>query len=372
MATRLAAAHGRAAGAGLPDVVAQFQLAGRVCEELAAQLGGAVGAADHFAARVLAGGTTSGSAAGPAGGAAGGDGAGNSGGPAWRERGQRGLVPGRHYVRRDGAVVRNRKVDASGAAVPRLAWDVATGTYVEVRPVVPAVHRPPMAAFVAVTDEHRARLAAVQAMRARVKALRDGIAGSGDPVIATDRDRLTTAARHTLTTVSETMGSLAGDAYMESAYANRGTTPPVKLYEGSGPGTLDQVWRVTLTGPTGAGGADGLQAGELHVVLECKGGASPLGKRDIGAQAYQQGTLEYLKDVLAVMQRRGTIEERTLALQLSRALRGGTLEYVHVHAVPHADGVPRIRAGRFDLNTRGPNTRNRDATTPGPPDGAGS
>jgi hypothetical protein len=98
---------------------------------------------------------------------------------------------------------------------------------------------------------------------------------------------------------SRQMGETAAQSYIQSKY-------PDAVLEYGGPsaasqaGDFDQVWRVPNQGPDGD---------DLWVVVEAKGGTSPLGSRQVGTgQRAEQGTTDYFNEIVKVMAGRGETE----------------------------------------------------------------
>jgi hypothetical protein len=124
------------------------------------------------------------------------------------------------------------------------------------------------------------------------------------------------------------------------------------VYGGSGSasrsGDFDQVWKVP------GKGADG---GDLYIVVEAKGGSSPLGTRNVdGGKIAKQGSKEYFDDITRAMSRDGNSPEaRQTGRDLNRAMRDDNVQYLEVRTPITYDGlgnstVSRTQVNEFDIS----------------------
>jgi hypothetical protein len=92
----------------------------------------------------------------------------------------------------------------------------------------------------------------------------------------------------------------------------------------SRPGDFDQVWRVPGKGTNGE---------DLRIVVEAKGGESPLGERkvDNGSKIAKQGSQEYFDEITGIMRSdQKSSEARRVGRELSRAKQDGNVQYLEV------------------------------------------
>ena len=109
----------------------------------------------------------------------------------------------------------------------------------------------------------------------------------------------------------------------------------------SKPGDFDMVYEVEEPPP-----------GEI-IIVEAKGGSSPLGSRKLGNMAYQQGTTEYTAAIIGEMskQEQGTTE-KIAANHIKSAIKDDIpIRYIHTQAEISSDGkVSKIKAKEFDID----------------------
>jgi len=140
--------------------------------------------------------------------------------------------------------------------------------------------------------------------------------------------------------LSEGLGAAAAKEFIPTQY------PGAKLvYEGSGSGTLDLVFR----------NAPGKEP--AFIVVEAKGGSATNSSSraidtDQGPARVQQGHPEYAKDVLAEMKKRKLLDG-DLEDELSDALKFGDYEYVEVSQPIGADGgLEPVGAREYDQSLK--------------------
>lgn len=120
---------------------------------------------------------------------------------------------------------------------------------------------------------------------------------------------------------SAQLGDYAAESYVQSKFSD--AEQVTRLYGGADQpnraGDFDQVWCVTL------------KTGEVHlVIIEAKGGSSPLGSRMTRAGRAQQGTPEYMNEIIEIM--RGNRNNTAVMDAVDSALRDRTLTYMEVRA----------------------------------------
>jgi hypothetical protein len=109
------------------------------------------------------------------------------------------------------------------------------------------------------------------------------------------------------------------------------------------------VWRVP------GKGADG---GDLYIVVETKGGSSPLGTRkvDEGTKNASQGSKEYFDDIADNMSKdEKSPEARSVGLRLTKAEISGDVKYLEVRTPISKDiqgngTVKDIKVREFDIS----------------------
>ncbi|ELA8378887.1 hypothetical protein Q2Y20_000128 [Vibrio parahaemolyticus] len=89
------------------------------------------------------------------------------------------------------------------------------------------------------------------------------------------------------------------------------------------------------------------------IIVEAKGGCSPLGSRKIGNMAYQQGTTEYAAAIIGEMSKneRGTTEWEA-ATEIKLALkRGRPIRYIHTQTTIYDAGqVSKVKGKEFKID----------------------
>jgi hypothetical protein len=95
--------------------------------------------------------------------------------------------------------------------------------------------------------------------------------------------------------------------------------------------------------------------GEI-IVVEAKGGSSPLGSRKIGNEAYQQGTAEYAAAIIGEMSKheRGTTERKVAKAIRKASRRGCPIRYIHTQSPISVSGkVSKVRVNEFKVDLGG-------------------
>ncbi|EGQ8015538.1 RHS domain-containing protein [Vibrio sp. B511a] len=139
---------------------------------------------------------------------------------------------------------------------------------------------------------------------------------------------------------SAKIGELVADDFVRNIRPNAKLIHPKDLAtSGSKPGDFDMVY---LSDDP-----------EEIIIVEAKGGSSPLGSRKIGNMAYQQGTTEYTAAIIGEMskQEQGTTE-KIAANHIKSAIKDDIpIRYIHTQAEISSDGkVSKIKAKEFDID----------------------
>ncbi|AGR00124.1 hypothetical protein BBM40_22560 [Vibrio parahaemolyticus] len=97
--------------------------------------------------------------------------------------------------------------------------------------------------------------------------------------------------------------------------------------------------------------------GEI-IIVEAKGGSSPLGSRKIGNEAYQQGTSKYAAEIVKLMSenKEGTTEKLAADEIQYAAFSGRPIRYIHTQAnIPESGNVTdvRVEVAEFKINSKG-------------------
>ncbi len=142
----------------------------------------------------------------------------------------------------------------------------------------------------------RARMRVILERRRRAILLRNRLeAEEARGPLTLDKTNQLRRTRHDINDASRQLGERASEHYVKTQYPTARQVYPTPGTP-SRAGDFDQVWRVPGGGPAGQ---------DLWVVVESKGGGSPLGTREIGGTDYEQGTKRYFEDVAGNMQRNG-------------------------------------------------------------------
>ncbi|HHK8629351.1 TPA: type IV secretion protein Rhs, partial [Vibrio parahaemolyticus] len=146
---------------------------------------------------------------------------------------------------------------------------------------------------------------------------------------------------------SAKIGELAADDFVRSKRPNAKLLHPKDIGTSiSKPGDFDMVYKVEEPPP-----------GEI-IIVEAKGGSSPLGTRKIGNMAYQQGTTEYTAEITNLMseKKEGTTEKIAARKIQHAASFGIPIRYIHTQAkIPESGNVTdvRVEVAEFKINSKG-------------------
>ena len=147
------------------------------------------------------------------------------------------------------------------------------------------------------------------------------------------------------------LGEEGAAAYVRAHYARPGSEPEL-IYGGpnaaSKPGDFDQVWRVQGTG-----------GWARYVVVEAKGGTSPLRTRMVGDRAAMQGTRLYFDRIVEIMGRSGNPSATQTAAKLVSAARHGEVTYLEARVPIKLEGAgrasaPSVQVHEFNITTERP------------------
>jgi hypothetical protein len=99
---------------------------------------------------------------------------------------------------------------------------------------------------------------------------------------------------------TERYGEEGARSYIKQTYG----IAPTEVFTGFGSGVLDQIWKIPA-------GTENLRTGEklahdVYIVIEAKGGGSGLGECIVKGERYQQGTKQYLQEVIRKMKQKLT------------------------------------------------------------------
>ncbi|NOH49129.1 RHS repeat protein [Vibrio rotiferianus] len=147
---------------------------------------------------------------------------------------------------------------------------------------------------------------------------------------------------------SAKIGELAADDFVRSKYPTAKLLHPQDIEtSGSKPGDFDMVYEVEEPRP-----------GEI-IIVEAKGGSSPLGSRKIGNEAYQQGTGKYAAEIVKLMSKNkeGTTEKLAADEVQYAALFGRPIRYIHTQASISKSGKAsdlKLEVTEFKIDSKGP------------------
>ncbi|ALG51793.1 Rhs family protein [Vibrio parahaemolyticus] len=140
---------------------------------------------------------------------------------------------------------------------------------------------------------------------------------------------------------SAKIGELAADDFVRSKRPNAKLLHPKDIGTSiSKPGDFDMVYEVEEPPP-----------GEI-IIVEAKGGNSPLGSRKIGDEAYQQGTSKYASAITDLMAQKGKdTTEWKAARSINKALRKKIpVRYIHTTAaISDAGEVSSVNVKEFNV-----------------------
>ncbi|MCG0022252.1 type IV secretion protein Rhs, partial [Vibrio parahaemolyticus] len=136
---------------------------------------------------------------------------------------------------------------------------------------------------------------------------------------------------------SAKIGELAADDFVRSKRPNAKLLHPKDIGTSiSKPGDFDMVYEVEEPPP-----------GEI-IIVEAKGGSSPLGSRKIGNEAYQQGTSKYAEEITKLMsENEDETTEKIAAKKIRDASSFGIpIRYIHTKAsIPETGDASDIKVG---------------------------
>jgi hypothetical protein len=240
----------------------------------------------------------------------------------------------------------------NGTVCPQKAYDPKTGKFVDVDPniIQPRVKPGKAESHPIPASEQAGHGNSLQARdvlrnkRDRLKAFKEK-----DPLNFTEaHEKELSRTIYELNAQSRQIGERGAVNYIQQKYPNA-----VPEYGGpnavSRSGDFDQVWRVP------GKGADG---GDLYIVVEAKGGSSPLGTRKVqgGQKEATQGSKEYFDDITSTMSTdRNSSEARKVGRDLERAKQDGNVQYLEVRTPIREDKlgngtVKETKVNEFDIS----------------------
>ncbi|MGY2896261.1 eCIS core domain-containing protein [Deinococcus sp. UYEF24] len=171
--------------------------------------------------------------------------------------------------------------------------------------------------------------------RARLVAERNDLEDRG--LAATEADLVQLKqVRNQINDQSRIIGEHAGTTFVKGQY------PEAELLYGgpessSRSGDFDQVWKVKAE--------DG---SPMYIVVEAKGGTSPLGDRVANASRAQQGSTEYFQSILENMSGNSNAGMNRTGRALERAYRSGDVKYFEVRSpisssIEFKNGHPSVK-----------------------------
>ncbi|TMP43303.1 MULTISPECIES: hypothetical protein [unclassified Pseudoalteromonas] len=95
-------------------------------------------------------------------------------------------------------------------------------------------------------------------------------------------------------------------------------------------------------------------AGDV-IIVEAKGGKSPLGKKQIGDKDYQQGTREYAETITENMDKKGTATDikATKAINKATSRKKNEIKYLHIetpiYKTEQGSIVKEVKISEFDI-----------------------
>lgn len=198
------------------------------------------------------------------------------------------------------------------AVVAREAQYTGPATTYSTDPAAPAGTR------IEVDQPTRARADEIRAKREAALKRRRAAEETAGPTAEADR----AAAQYDVISASREYGELWGEAWVRSKYG-AGNVDPVYQNPVSRSGDFDMVFKIRRPG-----GAPNEWVIE-YIVIEAKGGSSPLGSRMAGPIRVEQGTPEYFQSIIEAMAASKSKKAQDAAAEL-RAAPAGTIHYVHV------------------------------------------
>ncbi|MCX8778540.1 RHS domain-containing protein, partial [Vibrio parahaemolyticus] len=144
---------------------------------------------------------------------------------------------------------------------------------------------------------------------------------------------------------SAKIGELVADDFVRNIRPNAKLIHPKDLAtSGSKPGDFDMVY---LSDDP-----------EEIIIVEAKGGSSPLGNRKIGNEAYQQGTSKYAAEIVKLMSenKEGTTEKLAADEIQFAAFSGIPIRYIHTQAsIPESGKASdvKLEVAEFKIDSEG-------------------
>ena len=144
---------------------------------------------------------------------------------------------------------------------------------------------------------------------------------------------------------SAKIGELAADDFVRSKRPNAKLLHPKDIGTSiSKPGDFDMVY---LSDDP-----------EEIIIVEAKGGSSPLGSRKIGNEAYQQGTSKYAAEIVKLMSenKEGTTEKLAADEIQFAAFSGIPIRYIHTQAsIPESGKASdvKLEVAEFKIDSEG-------------------
>jgi hypothetical protein len=260
---------------------------------------------------------------------------------------------GYHWMLNDGKLRydRDEKILPNGTVCPQKAYDPKTKKFVDVDPniIQPRVKPDKAESYPIPVSEQAGHGNSLQVRdvlrtkRDRLKALQEK-----DPHNFTQaHEKELSRTIYELNEQSRQIGERGAVHYIQQKYPNA-----VPEYGGpnavSRSGDFDQVWKVP------GKGADG---GDLYVVVEAKGGSSPLGTRKVqgGQKEATQGSKEYFDEIVdSVSKDKKSSEARRVGRDLTKAQKRGDVQYLEVRTPIREDKfgkgtVKETKVNEFDI-----------------------
>ncbi len=241
---------------------------------------------------------------------------------------------GYHWAMLDGEL--RIRPNGEGATRPHMVWDDAQHRAVEAAgdPVRPS-HAGDKQSFALPAGTQRDVMAPLERERDQARAEYQPLAAlkAGGARLTPRQHEALLRSQQKVIAASRELGEAGAEAYVRAHYAHPGAEPEL-VYGGPGAasksGDFDQVWRVR-----GAGGHP------HYVVVEAKGGTSPLGTRMVGKEPAMQGTRAYFDKIVEIMGRSGDRSARSAAADLTTADQLGEVTYLEARTPVKLDADGR-------------------------------
>jgi hypothetical protein len=150
---------------------------------------------------------------------------------------------------------------------------------------------------------------------------------------------------------SRQIGEIGAESYIRQRYPADKYPGVKRVYGGpdstSRSGDFDQVWRIPGQGKDGK---------DLYIVIESKGGASPLGTRRVGKETASQGTKEYFDEITRLMRTdESSPEARETGRKLTSAKRDDNVQYLEIRTGINNDNqgnsvLGNVNVKEFDIS----------------------